>query len=100
MKTVQEQIAVMQAFADGKKIEYYSPGCDEWIQTNRPTWNWAEYYYRVKPGRAVLYVNQYESGAWGVGHESRAQATRTAAGSNATMCRVGVKFIEAPNQGE
>ena len=98
MKTVQEQIAVMQAFADGKRIEYTVAGCDEWIQTNRPAWNWAEYYYRVKPGRAVLYVNQYEGGGWGGGYASREHAAASSTGQPTR--RIAVKFIEAPNQGE
>lgn len=45
--TIQEQIAVMQAFADGKEIEYRSDG--NWAKVNYPSWNWAKYIYRVKP---------------------------------------------------
>lgn len=45
--TTQEKIAVMQAFADGKEIEYRSDG--NWAKVNYPSWNWAKYIYRVKP---------------------------------------------------
>lgn len=98
MKTVQEQIAVMLAWTAGKPIEVKKYDDTFWSKILEPAWNWADYDYRVKPKLKTIYVNQYEDGAWGVGHESRAQATRTAAGSDATMCRVGVKFIEAPDQ--
>lgn len=47
MKTIQEQIAIMQAFADGKKIEYSEDGTD-WRDVQNPAWNWERYYYRVK----------------------------------------------------
>lgn len=39
----------MQAFADGKKIEYRVSPSDSWQEINSPTWNWCRYLYRVKP---------------------------------------------------
>lgn len=51
MKTLKEQIAVMQAFAEGKQIEYctlelFSEG---WMDASTPAWNWATKDYRIKP---------------------------------------------------
>lgn len=50
MKTTKEMIAVMQAFADGKEIEF-SPNfyTDKiWKDTSNPTWEWHQFDYRVK----------------------------------------------------
>jgi len=48
MTTIQEQIAVMQAFADGKEIEFRSNVDDEyWYDTKEPAWNWCAFTYRV-----------------------------------------------------
>ena len=40
-------LPVMQAFADGKKIEYSNDG-EDWIETETPTWD-TDYVYRIKP---------------------------------------------------
>ena len=51
MKTLEEKIAVMQAFKDGKEIEF-APNCFTnkiWNYTRDPIWNWFENEYRVKP---------------------------------------------------
>ena len=51
MKTTKEIIAIMRAYADGKKIEY--KGADGtphiWVENDVPSWNWARYDYRIKP---------------------------------------------------
>jgi hypothetical protein len=47
MTTIQEQIAVMQAFADGKEIEFESAIDHSWYTTRAPSWNWSYYNYRV-----------------------------------------------------
>lgn len=53
--TTQEQIAIMQAFLDGKIVEYNYIECysNTWGVVTEP-WNWNfEYYnYRVKPESA------------------------------------------------
>ncbi len=38
----------MQAFADGKEIEY---SCDNrnWHNAGTPLWDWSNLYYRIKP---------------------------------------------------
>lgn len=50
MKTTKEKIEVMQAFEDGKKIEYYRYDSydNAWFPTENPTWDWLNYDYRVK----------------------------------------------------
>ena len=48
-----EMIAVMQAFEDGKQIEYKSNFDDKWEQfyrgDNDPVWDWHNVTYRIKP---------------------------------------------------
>ena len=41
-------VKVMEAYANGKKIQYLN-GIDGWVETSRPVFNWAKYFYRVKP---------------------------------------------------
>lgn len=48
MKDIKEKIAVMQAFADGKKIETKSFERNYWADTLIPVWNWHCFDYRVK----------------------------------------------------
>jgi hypothetical protein len=49
--TIQEQIAIMQAFADGATIEYKDVSSSEefWRKTPRPSWNWSQSDYRIAP---------------------------------------------------
>lgn len=42
-----ELLPIIQAFADGKQIEYGIDG-ENWINTVTPTWN-SDYVYRIKP---------------------------------------------------
>lgn len=53
MKTIEEMIAVMQAYADGKKIEVREIDPFEEIVTPLrvcdPIWNWVHCDYRIKP---------------------------------------------------
>ena len=39
----------MQAFADGKEIEYTSIRDTDWMQASTPLWNWYKFDYRIKP---------------------------------------------------
>ena len=48
MKTIEEKIAVMQAFKDGKEIEVYHIAKKGWFETNDPAWDWSITDYRVK----------------------------------------------------
>lgn len=46
--TPQEMIDVIQAYRDGKSVEYNN-GDDIWIPIDMPTWNFNKFTYRVKP---------------------------------------------------
>ena len=47
MKTIQEQIAVMQHYANGGKVEYKTIGASPWDSTPNPQWNWTGTDYRI-----------------------------------------------------
>lgn len=47
MKTIEEQIKVMQHFADGGAIEYSYPNSTAWRKIDCPTWDWNCYTYRI-----------------------------------------------------
>ena len=52
--TIQEQITVMQAFADGKEIECcYVAGGSTWLNAEKPSWNWSTFTYRTKPNQSI-----------------------------------------------
>lgn len=44
-----EAAAVMLAFADGKKIEWYDRHCHKWIAVDAAKWDWLSCDYRVAP---------------------------------------------------
>lgn len=46
--TLEQQIAVMQAFKEGKEIEIYLNN-NTWGKTISPSWDWMNNTYRVKP---------------------------------------------------
>ncbi len=47
-ETTKEMIAVMQAYCDGKEIEYSINTGMSWKEVKNPSWNWASADYRVK----------------------------------------------------
>ena len=54
MKTTEEMISVMKAYAEGKKIETRiietrSRLLTCWVYTPEPAWDWANFDYRIKP---------------------------------------------------
>lgn len=46
-KTINQQIEVMKAFSEGKRIEFKTWGSDSWELTDVPVFNWAACDYRV-----------------------------------------------------
>jgi hypothetical protein len=51
VKTIQEQIEVMQHFANGGEIEFFHGA---WVPIIDPDWNWSDYNYRItKPKKTV-----------------------------------------------
>lgn len=49
IKDVQDKINVMQAFIDGKEIEFRQISSYKWFDDKNPIWLWGIYEYRVKP---------------------------------------------------
>ena len=50
IKTTKEHIEVMQAFINGKEIEFKQDSHKGiWKQTTTPTWDFCKYKYRIKP---------------------------------------------------
>lgn len=48
--TTKEKIEIMQAFEDGKEIEFRSAHTEEeWMSCYKAIWNWEKFEYRVKP---------------------------------------------------
>ena len=43
-----ELLPIIQAFAEGKEIEYYDCNDDDWIKTDTPIWT-SKINYRIKP---------------------------------------------------
>lgn len=48
MKTIEEMLAVMTAYKEGKTIEVGYKGSD-WEEIDTPSWDWSTLDYRVKP---------------------------------------------------
>lgn len=94
-----EKIAVMQAYADGKKIEYRNRprtpnGEGSWQETIAPSWQWSDREYRVKKEPRVMYLNIYCSD-YAIAYDSKEEADLDERGRFRTMCREkAVKFIE------
>ena len=44
-----EAIRVMQAFVDGKEVQFRHRGLVEWDTVIVPTWNWSDIEFRIKP---------------------------------------------------
>ncbi len=75
MKTIQSQIAVMQAFADGQKIEYKHGSSGEWVTTTEPVWGWSVTDYRiVKPTQTYYEVMRLAGDQWFIMTELFTQA--------------------------
>ena len=50
IKTAKEHLEVIQAFIDGKEIEFKPDSYKGiWTQTTTPTWDFCKYKYRIKP---------------------------------------------------
>ena len=48
IKSVQDKINVMQAFIEGKEIEFRHISSNDWTDSKNPIWEWGIYEYRVK----------------------------------------------------
>jgi len=49
--TLEGKIAVMQAFKDGKRVEwdYCTRYPHDWKEASAPSWNWNNYIFRIHP---------------------------------------------------
>ena len=47
--TTKEMIEVLQAYDEGKAIEFSHKGSDDWQDAIIPCWDWAYFNFRVKP---------------------------------------------------
>lgn len=42
-------LPIIQAFADGKKIQFYQEATEQWEDVNKPAFTFAPNRYRIKP---------------------------------------------------
>ena len=60
-----EAIRIMQAYVDGKEVEFKWMSKD-WNSTDKPEWNWSAYDYRIKPTETLRpwTADEVPLGAW------------------------------------
>ena len=46
---IKEAAKVMEAYDNGKEIQFHKEEDDKWIDTPIPLFNWDKYTYRIKP---------------------------------------------------
>ncbi len=59
MKTIQEQIKVMQHFANGAEIEFVEHEKLDWTYTEKPVWNWKKCDYRIKEQMKTITIEKW-----------------------------------------
>ena len=92
--STRDKIEVMQAFVDGKVIEYKlwttSEDPKNWRECLNPLWDWDVHSYRIKPEPKVIWANEYVGG-WGYFYSSREGAKEMA---SEAATRIAVKYQE------
>lgn len=67
-KTIQEQIEVMQHFANYGMIEIYSTRTNTWNLISNPIFDWKQYDYRIKEQKETTTIEKwlvsYEDGLY------------------------------------
>jgi len=65
IEQTKEAIRIMQAYVDGKEVQYEVPN-KEWITTDQPAWNFISYNYRIKPTAKLRpwTADEVPLGAW------------------------------------
>ena len=58
-KTIQEQIEVMQHFANGGKIETKAFHNIDWIGIDFPKWDWSIQDYRIKEQKKTITIEKW-----------------------------------------
>jgi hypothetical protein len=61
-----QAIKVMQAFVDGKEVEYSIFNNNRWLTTDEPDWSWVSHTYRIKPTPVLRpwTADEVPLGAW------------------------------------
>ena len=65
IEQTKEAIRIMQAYVDGKEVEYERPD-GIWTIINNPCWNWNSQEYRIKPTPVLRpwTADEVPLGAW------------------------------------
>ena len=58
-KTIQEQIEVMQHYANGGKIETKAFHNIDWIGVDFPKWDWSIQDYRIKEQKKTITIEKW-----------------------------------------
>lgn len=58
MKTIEEQIKVMQHFANGGEVEIYV-ATEGWMDYDRPGWDWTCSNYRIKEEKKTVTIEKW-----------------------------------------
>lgn len=59
MKTIEEQIAVMQHFANGGKVEVFDSGYESWEEPENTDFNWGYRDYRIKEKKQTVTIEKW-----------------------------------------
>ena len=57
IKTIQEQIEVMQHYANGGNIEIFTN--EKWVDAVSPGWNWNHCDYRIKEQKKTITIEKW-----------------------------------------
>ena len=58
MKTIEEQIKVMQHFANGGEVEYTNYN-GKWEKASTPTWDWCNCHYKIKEEKKTVIIEKW-----------------------------------------
>ncbi len=66
IEQTKEAIRIMQAFVDGKEVEWRYRVIEGWDTTNNPSWDWVACIYRIKPTPVLRpwAADEVPLGAW------------------------------------
>ena len=59
MKTLKEQIEVMQHFANGGKVEVFDSGYESWEELENTDFNWGYRDYRIKEKKQTVTIEKW-----------------------------------------
>lgn len=79
MKTIQEQIEVMQHYANGGKIETKAFHNSDWKGVDFPKWDWSIQDYRIKKQKKTITIEkwlvQFDDDEYRIMHSSDIEKT-------------------------